>query len=57
VGAQELRVEVHHCPEEAVSDGAQSLYPDQFARLCEYARAVHGLLLENEWSSHAGSHR
>jgi 3-deoxy-7-phosphoheptulonate synthase len=57
VGAHGLMVEVHHCPEEAVSDGAQSLYPDQFARLCEYARAVHGLLLENEWSSHAGNHR
>ena len=33
VGAHDLMVEVHHHPEEALSDGAQSLYPDQFADL------------------------
>ncbi len=32
-GCHGLMVEVHHRPEEAFSDGAQSLYPEQFARL------------------------
>ncbi|SMC26788.1 3-deoxy-D-arabinoheptulosonate-7-phosphate synthase [Desulfacinum hydrothermale DSM 13146] len=34
VGANGLMVEVHHKPDEALSDGAQSLYPDQFRQLC-----------------------
>jgi 3-deoxy-7-phosphoheptulonate synthase len=34
-GADGLVVEVHHEPEKALSDGAQSLYPDQFAILME----------------------
>ena len=34
VGAHGLMVEVHHQPDQALSDGAQSLYPDQFAMLC-----------------------
>jgi len=34
VEAHGIMVEVHHQPEKALSDGAQSLYPDQFARLC-----------------------
>jgi 3-deoxy-7-phosphoheptulonate synthase len=33
VGAQGLMVEVHHRPENALSDGAQSLYPAQFEAL------------------------
>ncbi len=32
-GADGLMVEVHHCPEEALSDGPQSLYPQQFGQL------------------------
>ena len=32
-GADGLLIEVHHDPEHALSDGAQSLYPDQFAQL------------------------
>jgi len=32
-GADGLLIEVHHDPERALSDGAQSLYPDQFAQL------------------------
>lgn len=32
-GADGLIIEVHHRPEEALSDGAQSLKPDRFARL------------------------
>ncbi|NOY70527.1 MAG: 3-deoxy-7-phosphoheptulonate synthase [Deltaproteobacteria bacterium] len=43
-GAQGLMVEVHHAPETAVSDGAQSLLPDQFARLCKDIRAISRIL-------------
>jgi 3-deoxy-7-phosphoheptulonate synthase len=32
-GADGLLIEVHHDPANALSDGAQSLYPDQFADL------------------------
>ena len=41
VGAQGLMVEVHHAPEEALSDGAQSLYPEQFQDLCRQVRAIY----------------
>ncbi len=44
VGAHGLIVEVHHKPETALSDGAQSLYPEQFEKLCDYANAVHKLI-------------
>jgi 3-deoxy-7-phosphoheptulonate synthase len=40
VGAQGLMVEVHHAPEEALSDGAQSLYPEQFQQLCRQVKAI-----------------
>ena len=32
-GADGLLIEVHHKPDEALSDGPQSLYPDQFATM------------------------
>ncbi len=32
-GADGVMIEVHHCPDKAVCDGPQSLYPDQFASL------------------------
>jgi 3-deoxy-7-phosphoheptulonate synthase len=32
-GADGILVEVHHQPEKALSDGPQSLYPEQFARM------------------------
>src|SRR6476620_9119394 len=32
-GADGLLIEVHNCPDKALSDGAQSLYPEQFAKL------------------------
>ena len=38
--AHGLMVEVHHKPEEALSDGAQSLYPEQFAKLCTQVKAI-----------------
>jgi 3-deoxy-7-phosphoheptulonate synthase len=34
-GADGIIVEVHRNPEEALSDGAQSLYPDQFTKLMQ----------------------
>jgi 3-deoxy-7-phosphoheptulonate synthase len=40
VGAQGLMVEVHHAPEKALSDGAQSLYPRQFESLCREVRSI-----------------
>ena len=40
VDAHGLMVEVHHMPEKALSDGAQSLYPDQFDMLCRQVRLI-----------------
>ena len=39
-GADGLLVEVHPNPERALSDGAQSLYPDQFERLMRETRII-----------------
>lgn len=39
-GADGLLIEVHNNPGEALSDGAQSLYPEQFALLLEEIRGV-----------------
>jgi 3-deoxy-7-phosphoheptulonate synthase len=39
-GADGLIIEVHPNPERALSDGAQSLYPDQFAQLMGEIRAI-----------------
>lgn len=44
VGAHGLMVEVHHEPEKAMSDGAQSLYPEQFAALCRQVDAIFKIL-------------
>jgi 3-deoxy-7-phosphoheptulonate synthase len=41
VGAHGLMVEVHHAPGEALSDGAQSLYPEQFEELCSQIGAIY----------------
>ena len=40
VGADGLIVEVHHDPDHALSDGAQSLYPDQFAAMVSQLRGI-----------------
>ncbi len=40
VDAHGLMVEVHHAPETSLSDGAQSLYPDQFETLCRQVRVI-----------------
>jgi 3-deoxy-7-phosphoheptulonate synthase len=39
-GADGLLIEVHHDPENAWSDGAQSLYPEQFERLMGELRVI-----------------
>ncbi len=39
-GADGLIIEVHHSPETAVCDGAQSLYPEQFKELFEDLKAL-----------------
>ena len=39
-GADGLMIEVHPDPERALSDGVQSLYPDQFAQLMKEIRAI-----------------
>jgi len=40
VGADGLLVEVHCSPQEALSDGPQSLHPDRFAEMMQEIRAV-----------------
>jgi 3-deoxy-7-phosphoheptulonate synthase len=39
-GADALLIEVHHDPDRALSDGAQSLYPKQFVELMESLRMI-----------------
>jgi 3-deoxy-7-phosphoheptulonate synthase len=39
-GADGLLLEVHHEPEKALSDGAQSLYPAQFEKLMDELRLI-----------------
>jgi len=39
-GADGLLVEVHHDPDHALSDGAQSLFPKQFAELMDQLRII-----------------
>jgi len=43
VGAQGLMVEVHCKPDEALSDGAQSLYPNQFEELMRQVKAIYNV--------------
>ncbi len=43
-GADGLIIEVHNSPETAICDGAQSLYPEQFAELFEELKALANLL-------------
>jgi len=39
-GADALLIEVHHDPDKALSDGAQSLYPQQFFELMDQLRII-----------------
>jgi 3-deoxy-7-phosphoheptulonate synthase len=43
-GADGVHVEVHSCPEKALSDGPQALVPDQFDRLMDEVRPLADLL-------------
>ena len=42
VGADGLLVEVHHYPTHALSDGRQSLYPEQFGKLMNQIKRLNG---------------
>jgi 3-deoxy-7-phosphoheptulonate synthase len=44
VGADGLLVEVHHEPEKALSDGVQSILPEEFAQLSEEVRQIANVL-------------
>jgi 3-deoxy-7-phosphoheptulonate synthase len=44
VGADGLLVEVHHDPDHALSDGMQSILPDEFAQLIHEAREIASVL-------------
>jgi 3-deoxy-7-phosphoheptulonate synthase len=44
VAAHGLMVEVHHDPGNALSDGAQSLYPQQFEKLCDQINKIFNIL-------------
>jgi 3-deoxy-7-phosphoheptulonate synthase len=46
-GADGIHIEVHSCPERALSDGPQALVPDQFDRLMDEVRRLAALLGKN----------
>ena len=48
VGADGIMVEVHNHPEQALSDGPQSLLPEMFGQLVSDVRAIHKALVETE---------
>jgi 3-deoxy-7-phosphoheptulonate synthase len=54
VGADGLLVEVHHQPEQALSDGYQSLLPDQFQQLMEEITQI-GAVLRRSMARAAGT--
>ncbi|NIL97431.1 MAG: 3-deoxy-7-phosphoheptulonate synthase [Planctomycetales bacterium] len=39
-GADGIHIEVHHCPEEALSDGPQALLPEQYTQLVAQIRKI-----------------
>ncbi len=43
-GADGVHIEVHNCPEKALSDGAQALRPEQYAELARQMRKLAELL-------------
>ncbi|MBA3012751.1 MAG: 3-deoxy-7-phosphoheptulonate synthase [Proteobacteria bacterium] len=48
LGADGLMIEVHNHPDEALSDGAQSLYPDQFTAVMKKMTAIRSILGADE---------
>src|SRR5271155_201778 len=47
VGADGLLVEVHHEPDKALSDGAQSIYPEQFVEMMDECSQIATVLHRN----------
>jgi 3-deoxy-7-phosphoheptulonate synthase len=47
VGADGIMVEVHHQPEKALSDGPQSIYPEQFATMMDELEQIAAVLHRN----------
>lgn len=43
-GADGLMIEVHHDPDHALSDGPQSIYPEQFEALVDQVRTIAGAI-------------
>ena len=43
VEAHGLMIEVHHQPDQALSDGAQSLYPEQFVQLVRQVLDIYAI--------------
>ena len=52
VGADGIMVEVHHDPEHALSDGAQSIFPDQFDEMMHEIRQIAAVLHRNVQEPH-----
>ena len=48
LGADGVMIEVHNNPAEAMSDGAQSLFPDQFAGVMKKMNAIHAVCRDGE---------
>ena len=46
-GADGILIEVHNKPEQALCDGPQSLYPDQFAELMGEINTIHNIVGKN----------
>src|SRR5437660_1878736 len=44
VGADGLLIEVHHQPDRALSDGMQSILPEEFAELADEMRQIAAIL-------------
>ncbi|MCP4024002.1 MAG: 3-deoxy-7-phosphoheptulonate synthase [Desulfobacteraceae bacterium] len=47
LGSDGMMIEVHNNPDEAMSDGAQSLYPDQFTKVIKTMNAIHAIILKD----------
>jgi 3-deoxy-7-phosphoheptulonate synthase len=56
-GADGVIVEVHCDPDHALSDGAQSLYPDQFAAMVGQLRSIAGILGRTVRQPQSGKHQ
>ena len=55
VGADGLMVEVHNNPDKALSDGMQSIYPDQFDELMQQVRQIAAVVERYVPASRAGT--